>query len=209
MNRDEAKEKLKGRANGHFIVRKSSKKGKGTDAHRVCAPPPCAPVHPCRLSTPPPCHKHPPLLIWNPGTYCTGHFALSVVTNRRQSKGGLEHLLILPSFAGKDSNAPGNTRYRLGAYYKNKKETVNICRINSALMAAPVTPPAQWLWKEWISSGILEHTPRAREWGGSQISFLLCCHAIMLPCCCATKLPCCHATVLPCCGAAMLICTSQ
>ena len=47
MNRDEAKEKLKGRANGHFVVRKSSKKGKGTDAHRVCAPPPCAPVHPC------------------------------------------------------------------------------------------------------------------------------------------------------------------
>ena len=122
MNRDEAKEKLKGRANGHFVVRKSSKKGKGTDAHRV---------HPCRLSTPPPCHKHPPLLIWNPETYCTGHFALSVVTNRRQSKGGLEHLLILPSFAGKDSNAPGNTRYRLGAYYKNKnKESANICRIN-------------------------------------------------------------------------------
>eukprot|EP00729_Bicosta_minor_P013200 gene13200-1318_t len=43
-----------------------------------------------------------------------GHFALSVVTNRRGSKDGLEHLLIMPSFAGKDSNAPGNTRYRLG-----------------------------------------------------------------------------------------------
>ena len=43
-----------------------------------------------------------------------GQFALSVVTNRRVAKEGLEHLLIIPSFAGTGSTAPGNTRYRLG-----------------------------------------------------------------------------------------------
>eukprot|EP00041_Stephanoeca_diplocostata_P020497 m.460408 g.460408 ORF g.460408 m.460408 type:complete len:200 (+) comp21594_c0_seq3:132-731(+) len=43
-----------------------------------------------------------------------GHFALSVV----QEGGQLDHMLILPSFAGHDSTAPGKTQYRLGTYSK-------------------------------------------------------------------------------------------
>jgi len=43
-----------------------------------------------------------------------GHFALSVV----QEGGKLDHMLVLPSFAGKDSSAPGKTQYRLGTYSK-------------------------------------------------------------------------------------------
>eukprot|EP00037_Helgoeca_nana_P002128 m.31959 g.31959 ORF g.31959 m.31959 type:complete len:221 (-) comp12382_c0_seq1:114-776(-) len=43
-----------------------------------------------------------------------GHFALSVV----QEGAKLDHMLVLPSFAGHDSTAPGKTQYRLGTYSK-------------------------------------------------------------------------------------------
>jgi hypothetical protein len=36
-----------------------------------------------------------------------GHFALSVI----QESGHYDHMLILPSYAGKEAGAPGNTRY--------------------------------------------------------------------------------------------------
>lgn len=62
-----------------------------------------------------------------PGTFVVrvsvsqpGHYAISVV----QPKNHFEHMLILPSFAGKDSSAPGNTRYRLGTYSKMLFNTV-------------------------------------------------------------------------------------
>jgi hypothetical protein len=54
-----------------------------------------------------------------PGSFITrvsasqpGHFALSVI----QKNGHFDHMLILPSYAGKEAGAPGNTRYRLGTY---------------------------------------------------------------------------------------------
>jgi hypothetical protein len=41
-----------------------------------------------------------------------GHYAISVI----QDSGKIEHMLILSSYAGSDSTAPGNTQYRLGTY---------------------------------------------------------------------------------------------
>lgn len=35
-----------------------------------------------------------------------------------------DHMLILPSYAGNDSGAPGNTRYRLGTYSRLLFNTV-------------------------------------------------------------------------------------
>eukprot|EP00729_Bicosta_minor_P008169 gene8169-32321_t len=62
-----------------------------------------------------------------PGTFVTrvsqsqpGHFALSVVQEGKH----FDHMLILPSYAGNDSGAPGNTRYRLGTYSRLLFNTV-------------------------------------------------------------------------------------
>eukprot|EP00039_Didymoeca_costata_P025451 m.13400 g.13400 ORF g.13400 m.13400 type:complete len:213 (+) comp4845_c2_seq1:94-732(+) len=62
-----------------------------------------------------------------PGTFVVrvsqsqpGHFAISVV----QTGGEFDHMLILPSYAGADSGAPGNTRYRLGTYSRLLFNTV-------------------------------------------------------------------------------------
>eukprot|EP00053_Salpingoeca_punica_P007697 m.70020 g.70020 ORF g.70020 m.70020 type:complete len:239 (-) comp14283_c1_seq1:1388-2104(-) len=41
-----------------------------------------------------------------------GHYAISVI----QDNGRIEHMLILSSYAGEGTNAPGDTRYRLGTY---------------------------------------------------------------------------------------------
>lgn len=49
-----------------------------------------------------------------------GHYAIST----KQDNGNIEHMLILPSWAGYDTNAPGNTRYRLGTYSKLLFNTV-------------------------------------------------------------------------------------
>jgi len=62
----------------------------------------------------------------DPGTFVTrvstsqpGHFALSVV----QDGGHIDHMLILPSYAG-DPSVPGNTRYRLGTYSRSLFNTI-------------------------------------------------------------------------------------
>eukprot|EP00051_Salpingoeca_urceolata_P028560 m.487481 g.487481 ORF g.487481 m.487481 type:complete len:217 (-) comp25040_c0_seq1:171-821(-) len=49
-----------------------------------------------------------------------GHYAISAV----QLHGQMEHMLILPSWAGKASGAPGNTRYRLGTMSRKLFNTV-------------------------------------------------------------------------------------
>jgi len=63
-----------------------------------------------------------------------GHFALSVV----QEGGQLDHMLVLPSYAGKDANAPGATRYRLGTYSKMLFNTVP--KLCAYVTHAPASP---------------------------------------------------------------------
>mmetsp|Transcript_897 Transcript_897/g.2659 ORF Transcript_897/g.2659 Transcript_897/m.2659 type:complete len:431 (+) Transcript_897:211-1503(+) len=61
-----------------------------------------------------------------PGTFVvrvssseTGHYAISAIQHS-----GMDHMLILPSYAGPNSTAPGSTRYRLGTYSKDLFNTV-------------------------------------------------------------------------------------
>lgn len=49
-----------------------------------------------------------------------GHYAISAVQFNSQ----MDHMLILPSYAGENTNAPGATRYRLGTYSKLLFNTV-------------------------------------------------------------------------------------
>jgi len=49
-----------------------------------------------------------------------GRYAISVV----QRGGNIEHMLILPSYAGPQSAAPGKTQYRIGTYSKLVFNTV-------------------------------------------------------------------------------------
>lgn len=48
-----------------------------------------------------------------------GHYAISSIQHK-----GMDHMLILPSYAGPDSTAPGCTRYRLGTYSRDLFNTV-------------------------------------------------------------------------------------
>jgi hypothetical protein len=43
-----------------------------------------------------------------------GHYAISVLQRDSKSRPKVEHMLVLPSYAGRDPSAPGGTRYRLG-----------------------------------------------------------------------------------------------
>eukprot|EP00047_Mylnosiga_fluctuans_P003274 m.228326 g.228326 ORF g.228326 m.228326 type:complete len:239 (+) comp11728_c0_seq1:45-761(+) len=49
-----------------------------------------------------------------------GRYAISVI----QRGGNIEHMLILPSYAGAESVAPGKTQYRIGTYSKLVFNTV-------------------------------------------------------------------------------------
>jgi|ERR1719272_70185 len=76
-----------------------------------------------------------------------GHFALSVVQEGKH----FDHMLILPSYAGNDSGAPGNTRYRLGTYSRLLFNTVPKLvayyighpYINTSRLIGEVVPEAQ------------------------------------------------------------------
>lgn len=49
-----------------------------------------------------------------------GHYAISVVRKNKQ----VDHMLILPSYAGAESNSPGKTQYRIGTYSTDLFNTV-------------------------------------------------------------------------------------
>jgi hypothetical protein len=55
----------------------------------------------------------------NPLNIAAGHYAISAIQHK-----GMDHMLILPSYAGPDSSAPGSTRYRLGTYSRDLFNTV-------------------------------------------------------------------------------------
>eukprot|EP00037_Helgoeca_nana_P024291 m.257709 g.257709 ORF g.257709 m.257709 type:complete len:431 (-) comp26599_c3_seq2:160-1452(-) len=69
---------------------------------------------------------HGELAGQTPGTFVVrvsqsepGHYAISANQHK-----GMDHMLILPSYAGPDSAAPGCTRYRLGTYSRDLFNTV-------------------------------------------------------------------------------------
>eukprot|EP00049_Salpingoeca_infusionum_P011635 m.203115 g.203115 ORF g.203115 m.203115 type:complete len:196 (+) comp14987_c1_seq1:80-667(+) len=49
-----------------------------------------------------------------------GNYAVSVV----RDSGKVDHMLVLPSWAGSDSTAPGQTQYRIGTYSTNLFNTI-------------------------------------------------------------------------------------
>lgn len=49
-----------------------------------------------------------------------GHYAISAV----RKNGTIDHMLILPSYAGAESKSPGKTQYRLGTYSKDLFNTI-------------------------------------------------------------------------------------
>lgn len=62
----------------------------------------------------------PPLLLSRPTRIATGHYAISAV----RPKGTIVSMLILPSYAGPESIAPGRTQYRLGTHSRDLFNTV-------------------------------------------------------------------------------------
>jgi len=57
--------------------------------------------------------------VVRPSTSRPGHYACSFVENRK-----VDHMLVLPSYAGKKNDAPGATRYRFGTKSKEMFNTV-------------------------------------------------------------------------------------
>eukprot|EP00056_Hartaetosiga_gracilis_P020014 m.17151 g.17151 ORF g.17151 m.17151 type:complete len:192 (+) comp8103_c0_seq1:64-639(+) len=49
-----------------------------------------------------------------------GHYAVSV----KRKSGEVDHMLVLPSWAGAESNAPGQTQYRIGTYTTDLFNTI-------------------------------------------------------------------------------------
>eukprot|EP00055_Hartaetosiga_balthica_P013722 m.71544 g.71544 ORF g.71544 m.71544 type:complete len:192 (-) comp8354_c0_seq1:2397-2972(-) len=49
-----------------------------------------------------------------------GHYAVSV----KRKSGVVDHMLVLPSWAGNDSDAPGQTQYRIGTYTTDLFNTI-------------------------------------------------------------------------------------